>query len=252
MSAKFCVPCGEIAKVETKRRYAAKKAGVPATPFDREQQAKWRERGKSRIIQAGAQRSEATPIHFDRPTPKFAWLSRFWVPFTYSASKNRRLGFFNGGVFKSHTTSDFEQAVIRAANDALERQPVLQKKVWIGIHVEKPDNRGDAVNVVDTVCDALKVALGVDDRWFCLSFVDWSVNKNEPRILIQVAQEPGGPEQVCSHCGHILPFDHFRKKRTTKNGIDRVCKGCHEVARDLPKQARNTVMITVREMGRAA
>lgn len=119
---------------------------------------------------------------------------------------------------------------------ALVNQTVVHNKLWIGLFVEKPDHRGDAINVVDLVCDGIRDAIDVDDRWFCLQFVDWRVNKADPKIFIQIGQEDVEPSQVCSYCGQILVLESFTKKTGNPHGHDRVCRECRKQGRILAKQ----------------
>lgn len=58
-----------------------------------------------------------------------------------------------------------------------------QRKLWIGIHVQKRDHRSDAINVVDAVADAVKLAAGVDDRWYAVATLDWSIVRTVPPVI---------------------------------------------------------------------
>lgn len=74
-------------------------------------------------------------------------------------------------------------------------------KTWIDIFVEKPHNRGDAINFIDSICDAVKIAIGVDDKFFSIRKVDWKVNKQNPRIFIGISQESDEETFICIYCG---------------------------------------------------
>jgi hypothetical protein len=180
----------------------------------------------SAIRKAGIELSERTDLAFEAPRPDLLWVARFKVPFSWSASKNHIYGIGGHHVHKRAASRQMSDAIALATRSALRSQNVVQNKLWVGLHVEKPNQRGDGINVVDLVCDGIKIGADIDDRWFCLSFLDWSINKRDPHILIQIGQESDANVQACSHCGRLLTFDCFVKKANTKNGIDRACRDC--------------------------
>ncbi len=89
--------------------------------------------------------------------------------------------------------------------------------------------RGDAVNVVDLVCDAVKDAIGLDDRWFSIKRLDWEIAKVNPQLIVGLAQPDQFDAQACSHCGRVRPFGDFHKHKGNKNGIGRVCSDCRRL-----------------------
>lgn len=228
--AKYCEPCSADAARARSNTYARKRAAAGFKTKPRDVLGE-----KSALIRAGRMNSDGGSLGFERPNPDYAWLARFSIPFTWAASKNHVHSSSGFHIFKRRSAREFEAEVGKAALSALAGRKVKQNKVWVGVIVEKPNQKGDAVNVVDLVCDALKVAIGVDDRWFSLAFVDWRINKNDPQILIQIGQEDVPEAQCCSHCGRIQPFGQFGKKANTKNGIDRVCRDCKRVAREIKR-----------------
>jgi len=148
----------------------------------------------------------------------------FNMPFTYNMSKNH---IWSQGkswegrrtVYKRDEARVQEQLIIEHLEDC---KGIFKKnKVWLDIFVEKPDNKGDAVNFVDLICDAVKKGIDIDDRWFSLGRVDWQIVKGrEPLVFIRVYQEDNWDATVCSYCGRLLPKECFRGK----NG--RECKEC--------------------------
>jgi len=168
--------------------------------------------------------------------PRLEWLSVIAFPFTYDLSKNGLLS-----RAKSHGHVYMRQKIknLRAQMTALIRSTTLSQgrqifegKVWIYIYVQKPDARGDAVNVVDFVCDAVKDAIDIDDRWFCIRRLDWEIVKQDPQIYIGVGQEKLTEHQrVCSYCGQILPANQFVKKKADRLGIGRECRECKKIKR---------------------
>lgn len=180
----------------------------------------------SAVRSAGKELSESVDLSFEAPRPEFLWVVRFRVPFSWSASKNHIYGTSGHHVHKRAASRQMGDVIALATRAALRDHAVVQNKLWVGLHVEKPNQRGDGINVVDLVCDGIKIGAGIDDRWFCLSFLDWSINKRDPHILIQIGQESDVNVQACSHCGRLLTFDNFHKKSNTKNGVDRACREC--------------------------
>lgn len=112
------------------------------------------------------------------------------LPTDFSASKNkmfhrgnRRLGYTKEAKkFKDDVT-----LLCRAAmRDCREVEP--KRKVWLSIHVEMSKHLGDAANFVEIIQDGVRDAIGVDDRYFSLWRLDWSIAKFQPNIYIGVAQ----------------------------------------------------------------
>lgn len=95
-----------------------------------------------------------------------------------------------------------------------------QAKVYLDIHVEKPDHRGDAVNVIDSVCDGVKDAIGVDDRWFSIRNLDWDIVKTDPQITVGIYQAATEDYKVCHRCGRIFPLSELPRGR--------VCMDCRK------------------------
>lgn len=214
---RYCTPCSE-------KRAALRAGGAPKQVSEPSPTI---QRGLA-ISRQVARRSLWEPAPFNSDT---GWTVSFKVPFTQAASKNHvwSLGKGSGHVFKRAQTRTFEDLLIAKTREACRDVTVHQNKIWIEIFVQKPHHRGDAINVVDVVCDGLKKGLGVDDRWFCLRGVDWEIAKENPQIFVTVRQSQEFDAQACSHCGRILSLDHFKKKRTARLGVDRVCGGCRGV-----------------------
>lgn len=155
----------------------------------------------------------------------FRQLVRVAIPFDWAASKNAVWRNGRGG----HVYARAEGVAVReqlASKIKHAGGEWFQGKVWIDIFVEKPNHRGDATNVVDLVCDAVKDAIGVDDRWYSLRRVDWAIVKTDPKIYVGVAQAVDEHHQACSHCGRVLTLDEFGSNRSTKTGRSRVCRDC--------------------------
>lgn len=124
----------------------------------------------------------------------------------------------------------------------LKDRHVAHNKVWIDILVQKPNHRGDAINVVDLVCDAVKDAVPVDDRWFCIRRLDWEIVKDDPQLIIGIGQETTEDAQVCSFCGQIKPLDAFNKDKRQSLGVGHECRECRSAGRLLRRQSAEAVL----------
>lgn len=166
------------------------------------------------------------------------WVARVSVPFSWNASKNAIYSLRRTGhVAIRRDAKAWRDALIYAIRDAAKDFEIKQNKLWIDIFVQKESNRGDAVNMVDLVCDAVKVAIDLDDRWFCIRRVDWEVVKQDGRIFVGIGQEDVESVQICSGCGLALPFSSFTRHQRSKHGIGRECRECRSVARSVRCEA---------------
>lgn len=211
----YCGPCSESQDLKRKRLTCRDESKV---------RRRDERRDKGIEISKGQTRSLADPPH----RPELHWKVGVVVPFSWSGSKNaiytlRR----KGHVALRREASDYRTALILELQAALRGKKMVQNKLWIDIFVEKSNHKGDAVNFVDTVCDAVKVATGLDDRWFSLRSVDWAISKHEPNLFVCIGQENIEPVQACSYCGRLLTFENFSKAKHRHSGISRICRDCH-------------------------
>lgn len=164
--------------------------------------------------------------------PHLNWKVSIKVPFSWRGSKNAIWAMRSAGhVALRREAKEYRDAIILSLQNALRDINVRQNKLWLDIFVEKNNHKGDAVNFVDLICDAVKVATQLDDRWFSIRHLDWSIVKHEPNLIISIGQEEIGDVQPCSYCGRLLAFDSFTKSRSSRNGISRICRSCSRVAR---------------------
>ena len=169
--------------------------------------------------------------------PDLIWLARVAVPFSYAASKNHIYTLRRSGHVALRRESKIKRAEISAAiRHTIGDKQIAHNKLRIDILVQKSNHRGDAVNVIDLVCDAIKDAVPVDDRWFCIRRLDWEIAKEEPMLYIGLGQESEVDSQVCSYCGQIKPLLEFNKNKLNHLGVGRECKECRRRGRLLKKQ----------------
>lgn len=235
---KYCPSCSEQRDIERKRRW------VCENPPSREQAARNAEhsrRRKERAREAGVAASQAAAnsiAWYDAEGPDLLWMVRAAVPFSYAASKNHIYALRRTGHLALRRESrQIREAIAGKLQQGLHCMPIVHNKVWIDILVQKPNHRGDAVNVVDLVCDAVKDAMPVDDRWFCLRRLDWEVVKHNPRLIVGVGQASDQDCQVCSYCGGVKPLSEFNISKKSRLGVGRECKACRRLGRRLAKRS---------------
>jgi hypothetical protein len=171
--------------------------------------------------------------------PNLIWLARISVAFSYAASKNHIYAMRRSGhVALRKESRAMRDEITLLMRSAIGKHRVAHNKVWLDILVQKPNHRGDAINVVDLVCDGLKECMPVDDRWFCIRRLDWQIVKDDPRLYIGVGQDTDEDAQVCSYCGQIKPLSAFNRAKGRPLGVGRECKECRALGRQLGKKAR--------------
>lgn len=111
------------------------------------------------------------------------------VPFTWEWSKNKMWKTArNGRTYLNPDTKILLSTLEIAVKYQLSKQniKIKKEKIYLSIYAELENHRGDAINLIDTLCDAIKKGLGVDDRWFCIKSLDWEIKKSgKIRITIE-------------------------------------------------------------------
>lgn len=222
--AVYCTACSNERQAERQRVWARRNLA------SKEKQAAWGEAQKSRAVSRGIEISRdekytlAETCLYD---VDLLWLNRIAIPFSYAASKNHVWALNGKGhIWQRGESKAYRSALTLAIQASLAGRQVRQNKLWLDIFVQKPNHKGDAVNVIDLVCDAMKDATKLDDRWYCIRRVDWQIVKTGPILAVGFGQESDEDLQVCSYCGRMLPFDMFNKHKGSRNGIGRECKEC--------------------------
>lgn len=228
---KYCPPCSEMRDKSRKNAWQKKKYANDPSYRDKAKQVRERNRTREREqrielgtkLSAQASRSIAW---MGEEGPALHSLVRVSFPFSYKYSKNRLWSYAGdrGHVYRRREIKSAHNAMVWEIKHSLGSIRFVNAKVWLDILVQKPNHRGDAVNVVDFVCDAVKDAIGVDDRWFSIRRLDWEIVKENPRLIIGIGQEAITDERACSYCGRTLPLTHFRKGR-------RECSSCRAPTR---------------------
>ena len=228
-SQRYCETCSEEKNIQRVDR--ASNHHGNRSPSKRARQIKVKEYG---ITVSRANRSALMNYRKD---VCLIWQIMVAIPFDWAASKNHIFAMRRvGHIALRREAVDYKNAMIlmirRSLNGGSAHDPpikVVQNKVWLDIFVQKPNNRGDAANFVDLICDAVKQAIGVDDRWFSIRHLDWEICKDNPRIFVGIGQETEVPVSICSACGRLLEFSKFQKNKHTPMGVARVCRECSTI-----------------------
>lgn len=228
VTQKFCIECSSL---ETRRRRREWQNSRPREPKTKHQE---RQTNRSRFIKehgqaVSQQLSKGRALFPDRGGSARVIEIRF--PFTGHMLKNAivNIGMMTGTpfIFIRKDIHKFREGIALLVQEQLNgfRWPV--SKTWLDIVVQKPNNRCDAINVVDTVCDGLKVGLGVDDRWFAIGTLDWEIVLKDPMVFVQISTMALKGQKNCSTCGQIKDLeDGFRPHEATKDRFSAVCKDC--------------------------
>jgi hypothetical protein len=226
-SQRYCPTCSNTRQAERQRKWAREnylpdKAGTALLA------AKLKSRTTAKGIEIS--RQEASSMADVMRQIDLEWLVRIRLPFDWAGSKNHIYAMRSQGhVALRERSKAFRDLVGWKLKQALVGQAIKNNKVWLDIFVQKPNQRGDCVNFVDMICDAVKRVIGVDDRWFSLRRVDWEICKDEPSIFIGIGQEIGVQDAIaCSSCGRILPLESFPLNRSAKIGRTRNCRECRK------------------------
>ena len=218
---KYCPSCSAVADLKRKRRWAQSHKLPRATASDAVNRRRLQIEGRGAALNEEERAGLWWPAELEEP--ELTWLVRTWIPFNYAASKNHAWSrAARGHVFLRREHKDLRDALVYRLRAAMPGRTVVEDRVWLDILVQKPDHRGDAVNVLDMVCDAVKEATGVDDRWYCVRRLDWQIVKQEPRLYVGVGQADSVPKRVCSKCGRVRPVNEF----PGGTQIRRICAGC--------------------------
>jgi hypothetical protein len=156
---------------------------------------------------------------------------RIEFPFSGLLSKNAlpNIGFRTGKpfIFITEEIHQFRDSISLMVKEQLGLSKWPTSKTWIDIAVQKPNNRLDAINIVDTLCDGLKVGLDLDDKWFAIGVLDWELVFVDPKVFVQISTTAVGEQKNCSICGQIKYLEEgFRKHMQTRDGFSGICKAC--------------------------
>lgn len=231
--AKDCSRCGSQFSTKWARQAYCEECRVSKMEDAARRSIEARQRSKSDAIKIIHEKSDAELVPmvglFDRP--EYLWVTYFSVPLSSSSSKNARFNFSRlaSGPAVTKAVKDYQSMIAYETKKALSGRTIVNNKLWVSLFVFKSDNKSDAINVVDTVCDGIRDGAGIDDRWFSIDQVNWAIRKRNPQIVIRIGQETDSDVLVCSHCGDLRPYGDFTANSSTPSGRGRVCTECRSL-----------------------
>ena len=113
------------------------------------------------------------------------------VPFDWHWSKNR-IWLAKAGSYARRMNPlarDRRDTLAALLLPELRGAGVVVAPLWLRIHCALPDHRGDALNVLDLVADAVQQATGLDDRWYQLAGLTWELAHEHPELQVWIGQE---------------------------------------------------------------
>lgn len=227
---KYCRLCSSERDKARKQQHAK----VRGKEKYENQKTQYSERGAALNATQKLDAATSTPA-----MPPMVWYERVAVPFSWAGSKNHIFSSTSRGhVFMRDESRYMRTLLTEKVREVTASAPLVQNKLWLDIFVQKPRQNGDAVNFVDMVCDAVKDAIPLDDRWYCIRSVDWQIVKQEPMLFVGVGQDTDVNVQACSSCGRLLTFDMFQRNKALRNGIGRNCRDCQSVREKSTKRSR--------------
>lgn len=224
---KYCEKCSEIKDKERKRRWSLKNPTTNEYFQNRSKIIKQITNQKGIEIN-NTTRNSIFWIEESEEKVDFNTEIRIAIPFSEVYSKNAL----------TSSRSDMGHKSIREQRNQLMSELVSkikqtsrtikwqEDKVWIDLFIQKPNHKFDAINFVTTICDSIKEAIQVDDKWFSIRKLDWQIIKENPLIFIGISQVQEGNKRTCSKCGRILHLEMFWKDSSDRFGIGRECKDC--------------------------
>ena len=113
------------------------------------------------------------------------------IPFDYGYSKNKINGITrHGKVYPLKEHQILREYLTKALIDACAGIKWKKQKYYVSYFVQKPSNRGDAINFLDAFADVIKKVVGVDDNYLVVQDIDFEVVKNgeNNKIFISISQ----------------------------------------------------------------
>jgi hypothetical protein len=123
---------------------------------------------------------------------KRGWKLTVSLPFDWQWSKNRIWKSIKGkpGKYLAPHARQRRDALATLIRAELTRKHITpwKGKLWLALHVEIPNHRGDPINCLDLVADAVQDGTGINDRWFWLNRLTWENNSKKSQIMVSCGQ----------------------------------------------------------------
>lgn len=115
------------------------------------------------------------------------------IPYLTALSKNRKfLGAKYGRLIQSPQYKNAKKEILAYIQDAYEQSNEIfvdKKKLYISAFFYRPDLRSDIQNFQEAICDVISDVVKVNDRYFAFKEWDWRVDKENPRIFLEINQD---------------------------------------------------------------
>ena len=123
------------------------------------------------------------------------WTIFTTLPYDSYLSKNRSIKINKQGlIYKDPKHKKIQEDIYwilkgLTHKNGYSKCPTDGHKILLKIHFYKPRVNCDAVNILYGLCDAIKKAIDVDDKWFSIHGLDWSIDKKNPRIDLMIGYD---------------------------------------------------------------
>lgn len=114
---------------------------------------------------------------------------KFDIPYDPHLSKNKRYAFYKSKHKSPEHKNAQKMVTLSYLKEARFFKAPKKGKFWVGYTWYRESMRGDAINFLNPICDAIKTCLDFDDNYFCVSFIEWEIDKKKPRIEIEIKYE---------------------------------------------------------------
>lgn len=169
--------------------------------------------------------------------PEVEWIGAAEVPVVDWAAWSKNRTWRQNAVGRGPPVR-LSPAAVRARRDlsrlvraSLRRWP-RHDRLWVAVDVVRGDLRGDPANCLDGVLDAVRDAVGRDDRHFAVWSLSWSLDPRDARLRVWVGEQLGPAGGLtCSRCGLLLPPDEFGRRRGSRTGRAARCRKCEAEVR---------------------
>lgn len=180
------------------------------------------------------------------PPDRMAWSLAVRAPISDWAdwSKNRLWRKGQGRTYLSGARTVRDQlAALLSRQIAAGGHRVARNVLWLSIHVAKRSHAADAVNALDVVADAVKMATGLDDNWYSLGRLTWTVEPDAPHVQVEIGQRDTADVVVCATCGRLLAPELFTRNRKAATGRGSRCADCrHSKGKPVDRTPRDDLL----------
>jgi len=110
------------------------------------------------------------------------------IPYTQALNKNKKYAFRTKKVLSRRYKNAIDQISALVTIECIKnkiRKPQKQKVIVSGM-VFQDSFKSDPANFIDGVFDGIKEGLGIDDRYYALGAWDWQIDKENPRIEVEI------------------------------------------------------------------